>query len=98
MYDRESNAGQKVEWNPSDGDIALQAMHLTPETGVPEHFELPEDANVPVETDVARRVRECYHWLGYINVHSDDNLEEYDDRDAVKDRYEELKAKNEDGE
>lgn len=62
MYEREVSNGYKVEWNPSNEQLAAQAMGEVNGTGVTA-VDLPEQANVPVEAAVARNVRERYQEL-----------------------------------
>lgn len=64
MYKRNTNSGHDVVWNPEHTDLAEQAMkEMQEEGGVPLHVTLPEDANVPLESDVAAQVKERYKYL-----------------------------------
>ena len=91
MYVRESHTGRNVRWQPENERLSEQAMELTPDTGVPEHVKLPDEANVPVEADVARGVRRAYQWLEYVAEHDgEESALDYDDREALRERYEEL--------
>lgn len=100
MYERTSESGHTVAWNPENDDLAAHSMELTPETGVPEHANLPDESNVPVEADVARNVRRTYSWLEYVAEYDGgDAALDYDDREALRERYEELAEQHEsDGE
>ena len=91
MYEKTSNSGHKVVWNPENDDLAVRAMELTPDTGVPTHVNLPDEANVPVEADVARNVKRTYRWLEYVAEHDgEESALDYDDREELRERYEEL--------
>jgi len=97
MYVRESHTGRNVRWQPGDERLAVRAMELTPDTGVPEHFNLPDEANVPVEADVARNVKRTFRWLKYVAEYDgEDEALDYDDRDDLRERYEELREEHED--
>ena len=63
MYERETNSAHNVEWNPDDAALAEQAMNDVDGTGVPGTHNLPDEANVPVEAEVAQSVRERYNDL-----------------------------------
>ena len=62
MYERQSKTGQTVVWNPGETQKAKQAMGDANGTNVTA-TDLPEQANVPVEAEVARKVRERYTTL-----------------------------------
>jgi len=99
MYEKTSKTGDKVVWKPSDDGLGVRAMELTPDTGVPEHANLPDEANVPVEADVARNVRRTYSWLEYVAEYDgEDAALDYDDREDLRERYEELREEHEDDE
>ena len=91
MYERTTHNGHTVVWTPDNDGLATKAMELTPETGVPEHFVLPDEANVPVETDVARNVKRTFRWLEYVAEYDgEDEALDYDDREDLRERYEKL--------
>jgi hypothetical protein len=62
MYEREQN-GYTVEWEPSNQTRAEQAMEDVSGTGVPDTHTLPDEANVPLESSVARDVSARYREL-----------------------------------
>ena len=60
MYERMTNSGHTVKWNPDDEELAEQAMEDQKGNGVPTDVNIPDDANVPVEADIAAQIRERY--------------------------------------
>lgn len=60
MYERENEDGVKITFNPRLPARAEQAMKDVQGTGVPDTHTLPDDANVPLDEDTARKVHERY--------------------------------------
>jgi len=100
MYERQANDGHTVRWTGYENDdLAAHAMEITPDTGVPEHANVPDEANVPVEADVAAGVRQAYRWLELVAEYDGEGEAlDYDDREELRERYEELREENEDDE
>lgn len=70
MYERQSNSGHTVEWNPEDTDLAAEAMANVSGTGVDSKPEAKDNAavNLREKGDVARSVREEYERLVEANT------------------------------
>lgn len=95
MYERSTASGHLVTWTES-GQLAELAMELVPDTGVPAHVSLPDDANVPVEADVAAQVRDVHRMLEFIDDHDEDaDLDAFESVDDVQDHYDDLVASDE---
>ena len=52
MYERKSQSGHTVEWNPDDKDAAAEAMQ-----------EVVGETNVEVDPETAEKIRERYREL-----------------------------------
>jgi hypothetical protein len=63
MYQYTTTTGHTVEWIPADTVLAAQAMEDVNGTGVPNTYTLPDEANVPIDNDVAQKVRARYREL-----------------------------------
>jgi hypothetical protein len=65
MYTRQSNAGQAVEWNPDDADLAAQALANVAGAPPESASEAKQNARVDLgeKRDVARKVREEFQRL-----------------------------------
>lgn len=85
MYER-TEKRFTVRWtNYGNESLAAHAMELTPDTGVPEHANLPDEAYVPVEADVARKVRHKYREL--VLDRDIREAEDGDEAERLKERY-----------
>lgn len=90
MYEKESNTGHKVVWKPEHTDLAEQAIEKHKGKGVPENVTLPDEANVPVDSDTARSIGYTYKRLvldRYIRAALDEGDEEI--AEELKEEYQE---------
>jgi len=65
MYNRETNSGHTVEWEPEDSGLAARALAEVPGTGVSTATEAADAARVDLgnDSETARQVREQYQDL-----------------------------------
>jgi len=60
MYERTSNSGHTVEWNPEHSDHAAAALAKIDGTGVDSEADAKQGEPVEVDQETSRRVREDY--------------------------------------
>lgn len=70
MYERTSNSGHAVEWNPEDSDLAAEALANVEGTGVATKTEAKANAKVDLgeASETARAVRDEYQRLVEANT------------------------------
>lgn len=76
MYVREGHRGT-IEWNPTHKELAAQAFEETDGTGVPDEYELPDDAPIRLSVATIKDVRNRYDEL-VEEVHGGDEAEDDD--------------------
>lgn len=64
MYQRITQSGEIVEWNPDDKTRAVKAMENVDGTTVPDIEAVPDNAPVILSNEIARKVRKEYERLG----------------------------------
>ena len=93
-YDNKNGRNVRFSADSDDEKLVARAMKLADGTGVPENAELPDDAPVKVDRTTADRVHDVFGYLKYIRDRGGDPFD-YDDAEAVENRYEELREEHE---